>query len=135
MSRVEALLEVAALELAHARLRLRENSKASRDDREINLTRVITAKAHALGLAAATMLSARLEYRYRLAGGEDFTRAPDQALRIEAELWADDKFADAYARASLLADEIRFTASTNSGGIYEACLVETERPGQGWVKI
>ncbi len=136
MERLESLLEVIALELAHARLRQPPSETASGgNDRELNLERVITAKAHALGLAAATMLTAKLEYRYRSAVGKDFTPSLEHALRIEAALWADNYFSDKYARASLLASKARVMVGTNLDGNYQGCVMELEQPGLAWVEV
>ena len=125
VSRVEKLLEIIALELAHNRLRRAVNSAAS-SNLEANLTRVLAAKAHALGLAAPMMLTAKLEYRYHSTNGEDFVPSPEQALRIDAALWADSCFADKYARVSLLANAARVTVRTDPDGIYQGCAVELE---------
>ena len=136
MERLEALLEVIALELAYARLRQQSSDKASSGDgRDANLERVIKAKAHVLGLAAATVLTAKLEYRYRSAGGEDFTPSPEQALRIEAALWADNGFFDKYARASLMASKARVTVIAGPDGTYRTCVLEIGQVGVGWAEV
>ncbi len=136
MNRTEALLELVALESAYARTQKQTgDADVSNDDRQTNLGRVITAKAHKLGLATATVLTAKLEYRYNSVEGRSFVPSPEQALHIEAALWADNRFHDKYAQASLLARKACVTITTDSDGAYQTCSVEIEQAGLGWMKV
>ena len=136
MSHAEDLLKLIALEMAHTRLG-REAGRPgnSGNTAQANLARVITAKAYAVGLAAPTMLRAELEYRYRSASGEHFVPSPEQALRIDSALWADDFFINRCARASLLADKARVTVRIDPNGTYQGCAVDLEQTGLGWVEL
>ncbi len=134
MNRIEELLGLIALELAHFRMD-RGANQANGEGSNRNLVRVILAKAHSVGLAAPTMLTARLEYRYRFSNGEELTPTPNQALRIESALWADDAFADRYAKASMLGSSARVTVWINADGDYEACVVEVSQARFGWMEV